>query len=365
MPSTEMDVPALPQASAQSDASLPTRAIGDLMQRYCQAVDACEAIPIISLWPGTKAFLQLYFWAICLDLSFLTGLVDVPLLLFRAVFGRPHFLLGRFLYGVVARPFRSVWGGEIFAFKIVRIRYLTRTLLFYRAESRINDLRNAFNRQYLGLLTAKARREQAGAVAEAEEFQKTFEVFQKIITNTYQLKVLAVGGPLVALLAIFVNNAVIPLSTYLIGKAWQYVGGSPDVILNPQFFSGAFNYVTIFLVCLIWVLVSAWMDMRAILLQFDIPEFERNADLSFQLPGRAAHPLDLIAYLVIFGVALVYAIVVYAHAGSASAEDIDFRDTLQPYVATTCVLVCLGLIALGRRVWLGRNKIAPGSQQAL
>lgn len=128
------------------------------MLHYCDAVAACESIPTLSLQPVLKLTGQYFLWSLSLELCLFTALIDLPLLLTRRIFGRPRFVLGRTLYGYVARPFRSVWAGEIPAFKVSRARYLTLILLLYCAQSKLNALHNAFNRRHLEILATKARK---------------------------------------------------------------------------------------------------------------------------------------------------------------------------------------------------------------
>ncbi|MFZ3326321.1 MAG: hypothetical protein WA231_10670, partial [Methylocella sp.] len=129
-------VPQQVNTNHQLDPGHLAREINCLMLRYCDAIEACELIPTLSLLPLLKLFFQFYVWVACLGLCLYPALIDLPLFLMRAIFGRPRFVLGRPLYVYVARPFRSVWEGEIPAFKIVRARYLTLTLLLYHAQSR-------------------------------------------------------------------------------------------------------------------------------------------------------------------------------------------------------------------------------------
>ena len=178
--------------------------ISALMSGYCDAIGACKSIPVLSVLPLPKLYFQLLLWIISFELCFLLVPIDLCLYLARHLFGRPRFLLGRSVYAYL----RSVWDGEIPAFKILRMRYLTRLLLFYRAQAKINALHSVFNRRHLNLLFADPPND--AAVSEAEKFQKSFDLFQKITTDSYQIGVLAIGGPFVALLTITVRRAFFP-----------------------------------------------------------------------------------------------------------------------------------------------------------
>ena len=183
------------------------------MSGYCDAIGACKSIPVLSVLPLPKLYFQLLLWIICFELCFLLVPIDLCLYLARHLFGRPRFLLGRSVYAYLAMPLRrSVWDGEIPAFKILRMRYLTRLLLFYRAQAKINALHSVFNRRHLNLLFADPPND--AAVSEAEKFQKSFDLFQKITTDSYQIGVLAIGGPFVALLTITVQKGVLPFASF-------------------------------------------------------------------------------------------------------------------------------------------------------
>ncbi len=100
--------------------------------------------------------------------------------------------------------------------------------MFYGAQSKINALHSVFNRRHLDLLFVDPPNDTA--VSEAEKFQKSFDLFQKITTDSYQIGALAIGGPFVALLTITVQQGLLPLATFL----WGYFGGPTLAISNAQ-----------------------------------------------------------------------------------------------------------------------------------
>ncbi len=100
------------------------------MLRYCDAIGACRSVPALSVLPLPKLYFEFIFWLLGVELCFLLVPIDLCLYLARHMFGRPRLILGRIVYTYLAKPLRSAWDGEISAFKILRMRYLTRLLLF-------------------------------------------------------------------------------------------------------------------------------------------------------------------------------------------------------------------------------------------
>jgi hypothetical protein len=159
--------------------------ISGLMLVYCDAIEDCSQVPRFSV----TRFLTFYFkflgWGLCLNLCLLLGPIDLVLYLMRRWFGRPPLVLGRAVYRFIMRPLQSAWHGEIPQFAFFRVRYLARLLLFYRAQYNINALHKVFNRRQLDLLSAHSPDE--ASLKQAETFQKSFDLFQKITADSYQL----------------------------------------------------------------------------------------------------------------------------------------------------------------------------------
>lgn len=264
--------------------------ISGLMLGYCDTIGACRSVPALSLLPLPKLYIQFFVWLLGLELCFLLVPIDLCLYLARHMFGRPRFVLGRTVYTYLAEPLRSAWHGEIPAFKILRMRYLTRLLLFYRAQATINALHSVFNRRHLDLLFADPPND--AAVSEAEKFQKSFDLFQKITTDSYQIGALAIGGPFVALLTITVQKGLLPLATFL----WGYFGGPKLAISNAQIGTLA-GFFAIFTVVTIWMLVSAWMDMRSLLVGLGVPKIERRAYAYAGIRVGRQIPFDILFYI--------------------------------------------------------------------
>jgi hypothetical protein len=270
---------------------------------------------------------------------FVLAPIDLALLVIRKIFGRPRVLVGRWVYSFLMRPLRSVWAGEIPALKLVRLRYLTRLLLFYYAQSRINALHNVFNRRHLDLLFTDPTN--TTALTEVEDLQKSFDIFQKITKDSYQFGALAVGGPLVALFSVVIQKGLFPLVSLI----WNYFGG-PDLALSHEHIGGVAGFVALFVVCAIWVLISAWIDLRSLLIKFGVPDAERNVFADAKIAHWRDIPYDILFYLSVVGIYL------WIFTGAfVSPEQLGFEQADQIEVWEVFgVLLCFGLVALIRRI---------------
>jgi hypothetical protein len=198
-------------------------------------------------------------------------------------------MLGRKLYDHFLQPFRSVWSGEIAAFKFLRIRYLTRLLLFYRANFVMNALAGAYNRKYLEILVSASSSNEALSLA--EPFQKAFELFKKITADSYRLEALAIGGPLVALVSLLNQNVLVPLVAAISKKFF-----GPSLHLSEYITGGLGTFAVLFVVAAAWTVVTAWMDLRAVLIPFGVHELERRALAAAGQHGKREIPFDLLFY---------------------------------------------------------------------
>src|SRR5262249_9096783 len=144
----------------------------------------------------------------------------------------------------------------------------------------VDRLEDAHNRRYLELVVDKSS--DTKAIAAAKEFQKSFDLFQKIIRKTSQLSILTVGGPLAALLYLIIDKAVIPLTTkafsylaFLLPSSWDF-SASSLLLNNTNLYSYGVSLLSFGLI-LIWVFCSVWMDMRTILVRLGINGLEKEA----------------------------------------------------------------------------------------
>jgi len=251
------------------------------------------------------------------------------------------------------------------------MRYLTSILLFYHAQFRINALHNAFNRSQLDILLNKPANSEA--LNTAQEFQKSFDLFQSVINNTYQLRALVVGGPLIALLSFLVSNFVLPFATHFFGSLGSWipvVSWIPGEELNVSIDAVGliiFNLVFVGAVA-IWVMVSAWMDMQSILINLDMCSYEQAAFAATRTDWRRKVPvIDLLGYLVViafFGVDMLW----YVHHVASDQNQPPVFQQVQFiaqyfYGVEALLLISMGVIALCRRVRLNKD-IALTNPQA-
>jgi hypothetical protein len=260
--------------------------IGHLMVRYCDAIQACESIPVLSLTPLFKMYAAFLIWGLCLEACIIVLPIDGMLRISRRLFGWPKIVIGRRLYEFFKRPFRSVWAGEIPIFRFSHVRSLTRLLLYYRAQLRINTLLKPYNRRHLDLFLADPQ--DSNALKHAEDFKKAVELFKNITTGSYQLRILTIGGPLVALLSLVVQKALLPMATWLWTTLVGPVPHSAADLEGTEFFFAVFGAISV------WILVSAWMDMRLVVHQCEVRNLERDAHAYAGLKKIPEIPFDLI-----------------------------------------------------------------------
>jgi hypothetical protein len=313
-----------------------SRRISLLMTNYCDAFSACSVIPRLSVLPVLKSYLQLAIWEACLVICIFLVPIDIFLFPMRRIFGRPKLTIGRPVYAFLGEPLRSVWKGEIPAFKIISLRYLSRLLLFYRAQSKINALHRVFNRRHLDLLVVEPPDD--GATGKAEKFQKSFDLFQKITTDTYQIGALAIGGPLVALLTIAVQQGFLPLVNY----AWKYFGSTWAI--SPELIGTLEGFFVLFAIITTWILVSAWMDMRSVINSLHLPEIECGAYECAGIKLTHQFPFDILFFVGLFGIG----------GGATYYLSLNSGDVWSSMTPTATILTGLGLVALARRLWLSR-----------
>jgi hypothetical protein len=325
------------------------------MQQYCEAIEECRTIPALSLLPLGRLYFQIILWEMGAGLSLLLLPFDLVLSLVRRVFGRRKGLLGMAVYSYALRPLRSVWRGEVSAIAVIRSRYVTRLLLFYYTQSRINALQSAFNRRHLDLLFNDVSN--SAALHAAEEFQKSFDLFRKITAGSYQLGALAVGGPLVALISLVLQKALIPTAIFV----WGYFNSSELHPLSETLRGSLITFLIIFGVCAVWIVVAGWMDMREILTRLNVREIERDVSECAGIEVRREVPYDVLFYFcatgsVIWGFHSFFAYQL-ERMGSSAAFERQLDSMRIQSVVMLGILVALGLVALSRRVWLSRQSV--------
>jgi hypothetical protein len=278
-----------------------------MMLRYNQAFDACDEIPQLDVLPVLKSFWQLLAWSFSLEFAFFTLWVDLPLLLIRKIYGRPHFLLGRVFYRVIMWPFRAAWAGETPALKLVRIRYLSRLLMFYHAQLRMDALHRSFNARHLRLLAEATASPEV--LDEAENLQSAFDLFAKLTADRYEISALVVFGPLVTILSVLTQKFLLPTLdgafVWFRGLFGQQITQS---LTSPTFLQNVFGAIVFLVFYAGFLLVSVWMDMRKILKQANTTDAEQRAFATGGIKMFPDIPIDLIAFF-LFSVAATYAAV--------------------------------------------------------
>jgi hypothetical protein len=314
------------------------------MSLYCDAIDSCGSLSRLSLLPALKLVGNILLCEICVGISFYAAAIDLLLLCIRLIFGRPQVVFGRPLYKFIAQPLRSVWMGEIPLFKLSSARYLTIILLTYHARARISALRYAFNRRYFKLIASNG--ENCFNVSDVEKLGKSFDLFDEITSGAYKFGVFLVGGPLIAGLSILTQHVVLPAVAF----GWKWVTGlSFSVERLGQI--GAFAIY--FIIFTIWALVSAWMDMRMVLIENDVPIFERETYSSANMKYYNGIQVDIVFYLSVVSLSIVALVFV-----ALKNRVIDV--IIITNIVMFSFLVSLGLIALVNRIIILKKTNSTG-----
>lgn len=193
---------------APMDLAQVSRDVTKLMRQYGSAVAECKSVPFFSLWPFLKLVVLTWFWLFCLEIAFLVIFIDFVFLISRLFFSRPNIVVGKYFYDFVRKPFRSAWKGEIPAFRIVRIRYLTKLLVFYHARERIDKLRKAISAKHLDEIVVSGRYKLS---EEEKGLQDNFDLFDTIVKDPYQLGALVVLGPALTVMSFVTQKILFPI----------------------------------------------------------------------------------------------------------------------------------------------------------
>ena len=224
-----------------------------------------------------------------------------------------------------------------------RSRYLTRLFLFYRAQSSIHGLRRVHNRQYLELLVDDPSN--SAAQDEAKSFQHAYEVFQLVATDSYQLGGLVLGGPLVAVGTLIAQKALLPLSAYL----WKLVGGPPLSLLTADEIGSFSGFLAGFAIMVLWLAVSAWMDMRLVLKDLEVLEVDHRVRMAAGLRLKAAISFDLLfCFLLLAGLVFARYLIPVPLPNDGSDELVTQAQVYAAFLAP------IAIIAAARRLYFNR-----------
>jgi hypothetical protein len=116
------------------------------------------------------------------------------------------------------------------------------------------------------------------------------------------------------------------------------------------------GFFAILATIVIWVIVSAWMDMRSVVVGLGVPEIEHRVFAYAKIRVGRQIPFDILLYLGLFGAALSFYVYRYLEHSIPADEFIG-------YCIYLAIVLCLGLVALVRRLWL--SKFDPPASEAL
>lgn len=344
--------PALPKPDEPSADELRglQNTLTALMLRYNQAFDACDEIPQLDVLPVLKSFWQFFAWAFSLELAFFTLFVDLPLLLIRRISGHPKFLIGSIFYRVLRWPFRAVWAGQVPALKLVRIRYLSRLVMFYQAQVRMDALHRSFNATHLRLLAEATAA--PDVFDEAENLQSAFDLFEKLTADRYQIGALVVFGPLVTILSVLTQKFLLPA----LDAAWVWFWGLfhqdiTQTLTSPTLLQNIMGAAAFLAFYIIFLLVSVWMDTQSILNELHVSEPEQRAFAAAGVNLAPQLPIDLIAFFLVSAAATYAAFWLETNPDTFLGQSYASIDQDSQTGFATLAAGCLGLslVALYRR----------------
>src|SRR5262249_36732045 len=150
------------------------------------------------------------------------------------------------------------------------------------------------------------------------------------------------------LFTLVLQQGFLPLVRFL----WIHLGGSTIAISNELIGTLA-GFFAILTLVVIWSLISAWMDMRFLLGDLDVSKFEHRAYECAKIKVGHQIPFDILLYLSLIVLAICGYYVTVSFKGLASQQ---FVHEFPYHVIVNAIflggLLCLGLIALARRLWL-------------
>ncbi len=265
----------------------------NLLLRYRDAVQACDEVPFISLWPLLRLYFQYAAWCMCIAFAPLVLLIDAPLAAILWLLKRRPFLVGRFMYRFLASPFRGVWKGEISAFQVIRIRSFTRVLVLFHARARTEALHRAFNLWLISRLNDRDFSNEQ--IEDLSGIDNIFELFGRITKARFQVGgAIAISGPMIAAGSWLAQEYGVPTINWLFAAITHGRDGTgAETGLDT---SNAIMLAASVFVCVVWLFVSVWIDCRRILKRLGLAECERRAMRAVGAGWKPEPPLDLIGY---------------------------------------------------------------------
>jgi len=360
----------LADSSNLTDMNNLRRETNKLMLCYCQTIESCKTVPALSILPVFTLFWHLFRYYLCIYITLLLLPLTLLLLVARAAFGHPQRVFGGSLRAYLAKPWRIAWTGEMPLFKVIRFRYLTSLVVYYGIQSRITTLQNAFNRRHLYTLARSPT--DTAALSVTKQMQESFDTFAKIAKDSYTFRAIAVGGPVIAGLSLLTEKVALPAAGYVTGKAWAYIAGGSQMGVAHFLSTDVLFIYSLVGVWIIWTLASAWMDARILRMHAGSTEKETAAYMASGIELRRRFRLTCLCY---FAIIMFWAIMI-GMSSIRSLEDVASRPTghIDPTfayaayfsialnVAVIVVLLCLGLVAICRRLYLSRKRAAREKQ---
>jgi hypothetical protein len=342
------------QGLASSDIEILAEGINKLIVRYCNAIDECASIPRISILPIISLYFGSILWVLCLELACVTLPIDGLLILIQWLLRRDlKLLIGRKLYDFLIGPFKRANRGDISWFKFSRTRYLTVILLAYHAQSRLKTLTTVLNTKYLRAIIDDTSAEDLDQLF--QKLKTNLSLFDDIANGSYKFGIFLVGGPVIAILSILFQHLVLPLMTYL----WKIFSG---ITLTTEQIGEAEAFIIYFVVITLWIIVSAWLDMRALLVGSHIYRLEHGSFSAAKVKYNREIPWDLLWFFMCLAATSPTFYFFMTKHTDFTANDISL------YVKTNIIITygifllpaaVIGSIAAVRRIQFDEDRLVP------
>jgi hypothetical protein len=246
--------------------------------------------------------------------------VDTPsFIIQKYILKRTPRLVGSRIYSFVAKPFSNAAHGNLSAFRVISLRYVSRLLVVLHAESRMNMIKREIN--YRNMDNAASARFGTKVMDDIENAREMFDLFEQITRDRYKISGLIVLGPLLSIMSIFTQKLILPFI-----KATVTL--NIEAGLSHGSLYGSVEFAMLLgVVYAIWIAGSAFNDKRRVLENIGVYKVEESVFTMLRVDKTKEFPVDIFIFLFIGLLALV-GYVLYPNYlisdGREISADVDF-----------------------------------------
>ena len=137
------------------------------------------------------------------------------------------------------------------------------------------------------------------------------------------------------------------------GFLWRsFIGPTP---VSNELISTLGGFFAILATIAIWVIVSAWMDMRSVVVGLGIPEIEHRVFAYAKIRVGRQIPFDILLCLSLVGAVLASYMYLVSGLYLEHSTKLDLIASFIFNIIIYAFALCLGLVALVRRLWLSKR----------